>query len=108
MNYKSTRQYTDNDITQSSTVSSYESFKQTLLTNVGTFFSADTHISIDSFTHNNQLSLDGLTILESGSNISPTIYLKPYFEQYEKGIESSDNCFFDKLWGQVEYTIYLP
>jgi hypothetical protein len=92
MNYKSTRQYTDNDITQSSTVSSYESFKQTLLTNVGTFFSADTHISIDSFTHNNQLSLDGLTILESGSNISPTIYLKPYFEQYEKGMPLLQIC----------------
>ncbi|NBH12649.1 hypothetical protein D3Z36_00225 [Lachnospiraceae bacterium] len=62
----------------------YELFKQQLVENLRTFFSADTQISIQQFPHNNRLVLDGLTILEPGINISPTIYLNHYFEQYCK------------------------
>lgn len=65
----------------------YDLFKQQLLTSLREFFPADTRISIDSFSHNNRMSLDGLTILEPGSNISPTIYLENYFEQYEQGAD---------------------
>lgn len=72
--------------------SRYESFKQQLLATLREFFPADTRISIDVFSHNNHLSLDGLTILESGSNISPTIYLESYFIQYEQGTAFSDIC----------------
>ena len=53
------------------------------------FFPADTQIVIRPFPHNNQLILDGLTILEPGSNISPTIYLNFYFEKYQKGMNLS-------------------
>ncbi|MCI8299662.1 MAG: hypothetical protein HFI69_04810 [Lachnospiraceae bacterium] len=60
----------------------YELFKHQLVENLRTFFSADTQISIQQFPHNNHLILDGLTILEPGINISPTIYLNHYFEQY--------------------------
>lgn len=66
-------------------IDDYDSFKQQLLTSLRGFFPADTRISIDSFSHNNRLSLDGLTILEPGSNISPAIYLESYFEQYRQG-----------------------
>lgn len=65
----------------------YDLFKQQLLTSLREFFPADTRISIDSFSHNNRMSFDGLTILEPGSNISPTIYLESYFEQYEQGMD---------------------
>ena len=60
----------------------YESFKQQLVDNLKPFFSSDTQISIQPFPHNNRLILDGLTILEPGINISPTIYLNHYFEEY--------------------------
>lgn len=68
----------------------YHSFQQQLLTGLKEFFSDDTKLSIDSFSHNNQLTLDGLTILEPGSNISPTIYLEQYFNQFQDGITLAD------------------
>ncbi len=68
----------------------YHSFQQQLLTGLKEFFSDDTRFSIDSFSHNNQLTLDGLTILEPGSNISPTIYLEQYFNQFQNGITLAD------------------
>lgn len=63
----------------------YDLFKQQLIASLREFFPADTQIAIRPFSHNNQLTLDGLTILEPGSNISPTIYLNFYFEKYQKG-----------------------
>lgn len=65
----------------------YDSFKQQLLADLREFFPADTRISIERISHNNQLVLDGLTILEHGSNVSPTIYLERYFKQYEKDMD---------------------
>ena len=73
--------------THTNQTDNYALFKQQLLTSLREFLPADTRISIDSFSHNNRLSLDGLTILEPGSNISPTIYLESYFEQYEQGTD---------------------
>lgn len=67
----------------------YESFKQQLVDNLKPFFSSDTQISIQPFPHNNRLILDGLTILEPGINISPTIYLNHYFEEYCNGSDFS-------------------
>ena len=63
----------------------YESFKQHLADNLKEFFPVGTQISIRAFPHNNQLTLDGLTILEPHKNISPTIYLNYYFQQYQSG-----------------------
>ena len=70
-------------------MTTYESFKQQLLITLREFFSADTQIAIHPFSHNNQLILDGLTILEPGSNVSPTIYLNHYFKQYQEGTDLS-------------------
>lgn len=64
---------------------SYEAFKQQLLTELNVSFPDNTRISIDSYSHNNRFSVDGLTIWESENNISPTIYLEPYYERYEQG-----------------------
>lgn len=79
MNHHSTNQSVADNL-------SYEAFKQQLLADLHASFPENTRISIDSFSHNNRFSVDGLTILESGNNISPTIYLEPYFKQYEQGI----------------------
>ena len=67
----------------------YETFKKQLKANLRELFPAETHISIRQFSHNNHILLDGLTILEPGSNISPTIYLNHYFENYQNGIPFS-------------------
>ncbi len=64
---------------------SYEQFKQELLTELRESFPEGTQISIQPFPRNNNIVLDGLTILEPGSNISPNIYLNHYFKSYQEG-----------------------
>lgn len=63
----------------------YEAFKLQLIKNLQEFFPTGTRISVRQFSHNNHILLDGLTILEPGSNVSPAIYLNHYYENYQKG-----------------------
>ncbi len=42
-------------------------------------------VNIVSVTKNNSISLDGITIVKGGGNISPTIYLNKYYEEYLEG-----------------------
>ncbi len=67
----------------------YEQFKQKLTDNLTELFPSGTNISIRQFSHNNHILLDGLTILEPGSNISPTIYLNSYFARHQDGTSFS-------------------
>lgn len=71
---------------------SFDSFKQQLLADLQGSFPANTQISVGSYSHNNCLSLYGLTILEPGSNISPTIYLEEFFQQYQHGVSLPEIC----------------
>ncbi len=64
----------------------YEAFKKKLVQQLEGQFPAGTCISIRQFPHNNHVVLDGLTVLEPGSNISPTIYLNHYFTKYQEGL----------------------
>ena len=47
-------------------------------------------VTLQDITKNNDTHLDGLTILSTSSNISPTIYLNYYYSQYTQGREASD------------------
>lgn len=51
---------------------------------------ADATISVHQVVKNNDCVLDGLTIRTEESNISPTVYLNPYFEQIQDGAEMDD------------------
>ncbi len=42
-------------------------------------------VDVVSVTKNNSISLDGITIVKGGGNISPTIYLNKYYEEYLEG-----------------------
>ncbi len=42
-------------------------------------------ISIQKVTKNNNIILDGLSIMENDCNISPTLYLNYYYESYQQG-----------------------
>lgn len=68
----------------------YEAFKDTLLAELSGHFPPDTSISIHSIPRNNCVSVDGLTILESGFNIAPTIYIHEYYQQLKKGTPFSE------------------
>lgn len=78
----------------------YEQFKQRLIADLSKFFPDGTQLSIRPFSHNNQVILDGLIILETGSNISPTIYLNHYYEKYLNGSS------FSALQSQILHYYY--
>ena len=73
----------------------YEIFKETLMTELRGYFPPDTAISICAIPRNNQRSVDGLTILESGYNIAPTIYIQEYYKKLQEG--SSLSAIFTKI-----------
>ena len=67
----------------------YTAFKEHLITELSGYFPPDTSISIQSIPRNNNISVDGLTILESGYNIAPTIYIREYYHQLQQGLSFS-------------------
>lgn len=48
---------------------------------------ADAEVSVNQVIKNNDCILDGLTIKTEESNVTPTIYLNPYYEQIKNGAE---------------------
>lgn len=60
----------------------YIQFKNELLHFFKKKLGEDANIEVRQILKNNAVYLDGLSILMPGENLSPTIYLKPYFELY--------------------------
>ncbi len=63
----------------------YQEFKDRILVELQSQFPPDTSIQIHRIPRNNQTAVDGLTILEKGLNMTPTIYLEPYFRRLKEG-----------------------
>ncbi len=73
----------------------YEEFKFAIMDRLQAEIKDPKSISIQPVTRNNGCKLDGLIIMEGGRNIAPTIYLDPFFEEYQSG-----ECFsvlYDKI-----------
>lgn len=51
---------------------------------------ADAAVEVNQVVKNNDCVLDGLMVRTEESNIAPTIYLNPYFEQIQDGAELDD------------------
>lgn len=68
----------------------YQEFKQHIVSSLQTELGSDVKVTIQDIVKNNNTHLDGLTILSPRHNLSPTIYLDYYFQQYEKGRSLSD------------------
>ncbi len=60
----------------------YERFKEKLMEILTTMIPKDATLHLQSVTKNNQVHLDGLAILSPNSNISPTIYLNYYYDDF--------------------------
>lgn len=60
----------------------YQEFKNNILRTISVELGPTYRISIQDIIKNNDTHLDGLTILSENSNISPTIYLNYYYEQF--------------------------
>lgn len=67
---------------------SYNEFMEYIKENVTDYLPErfeEAEISIQQVVKNNDVVLDGLSIRNPDSNISPNIYLNPLYEQYQKG-----------------------
>ena len=64
----------------------FDTFKETVLSALSNYYGSDYTLSIQKIPKNNQIILDGLTIQKKGQNISPTIYLNPYFSKFQDGM----------------------
>ena len=51
---------------------------------------ADAEVAVTPVVKNNDCTMDGLTIRTEETNISPTVYLNPYFDQVKDGAELDD------------------
>lgn len=63
----------------------YTEFKDTIVRQLKEQLSQDTTVKLHTVTKNNAVMLDAITILDASSNIAPTIYLNPYYEDFRRG-----------------------
>lgn len=63
----------------------YTNFKYQITRMLKDYFESDTVITIHPIIKNNNIKLDGLVIQEKSVNISPTLYLNTYYEDYLNG-----------------------
>lgn len=68
----------------------YEEFQGSVIGTLAKRFPKDTSIQIHKVIKTNDRELDGIVISEPNSQISPTIYLNPFFEAFERGASSFD------------------
>lgn len=74
----------------------YQEFKKNTIHAISTKLGPNFRVALQDIIKNNDIHLDGLTILSEQSNISPTIYLNYYYEQYLSG-KSLSNIYEDIL-----------
>lgn len=55
-------------------------------------FGDGVRVTVQKVTKNNGMVLTGLTIMDKTSNLAPTIYLEPYFNDYNCGEPMKDIC----------------
>lgn len=63
----------------------FDNFKKAVLHALTDYYGEDYTLTIRPIPKNNQVVLDGLTIQKGDCNISPTIYLNPYYEKFQEG-----------------------
>ncbi len=60
----------------------YEEFIEYVRVHLSSYFEPDTTIIIHRVLKNNNTELDGISVLKKNQNISPTLYLNDYYEDY--------------------------
>ncbi len=70
----------------------YQEFLTTIKTRLSLQIDSNFTLIIQTFIKNNGTRHDGLIIQQPGLNVSPTIYLKPYYHRYLDGVSLEDIC----------------
>lgn len=68
----------------------YENFLDSIREQTAYIAGEDGHITINHIIKNNGKELDGLVIMEKNSNVSPTIYLNSFYDEYKDGRSLAD------------------
>lgn len=74
--------FNERNVFNTQKIMDYERFKEKLMEILTTMIPKDATLHLQSVTKNNQVHLDGLAILSPNSNISPTIYLNYYYDDF--------------------------
>jgi hypothetical protein len=80
----------------------YEEFKQQIMERVEA--EIGNRAVIKQVRKNNGLKLDGLVIISEETNMSPTIYLNGYYEQYKEIMDEPDAV--RSIWGSIKESYY--
>ncbi len=64
----------------------YQEFLTTIKTQLTNRIDADVKLEIHPVMKNNGRRCDGLVIMQPDVNVSPTIYLQPYYHRYLEGV----------------------
>ena len=64
----------------------YQEFIGLIRQNVQNAAGKEAKVSVSHILKNNSPCVDGLTILRKGDNVSPAIWLRPFFSQYQYGV----------------------
>lgn len=77
----------------------YEEFIEYVKEHLGSYFEPDTTIIVQPVLKNNNTELDGISVLKKNQNISPTLYLNDFYEDYlfgkplEELLDELYHCF---------------
>ena len=63
----------------------YDQFVNEVKENINRLLGNDVCVKNHKILKNNDIEMDAITIITRESNVSPTIYLKSYYEEYERG-----------------------
>lgn len=87
-------------------MTTYEEFKEKILEKAEE--EIEGRATIRTVQKNNGVKLDALVIMSMESNVSPSIYLNPYYKEY---MDCTDReGALDEIWGEIKQTYfnYLP
>lgn len=70
----------------------YQEFIDAVKGHIAQVFGADYRINLQTIEKNNGIQYEGLIIARPGYNISPMIYLNPYYHRYLDGVSLTDIC----------------
>lgn len=66
----------------------YQTFIENIKDYLTDYYNDESEVRIQTISKNNNIQLDGLSILDKDSNICPTIYLNDFYSDYENGNKS--------------------
>ena len=81
-----------NFIMTNGTINGMEAFGDTIKTAMELCYGDGVKVVVQDVRKNNGVTLKGLSIVKSDSNISPTIYLEPYYAEYQAGNTMANIC----------------